>query len=151
MTRQLFSYRIVGLVAKWQKQNKWANNIVAKHRISPVPWLNHLSVHVKSFCCKVVIWAWVIDTSINDPIWGQVLFKMPYSGVDLRKQCSLGAWVRNCSLTCLPNCLKNDSSMFSSHVEAHVTEGMKLSHVGASVCPEGNKATKQPHSATKWV
>lgn len=35
--------------------------------------------------------------------------------------------------------------MFSPHVEAHVTEGMKLSHVGASVCPEGesSKATAQ--------
>jgi len=81
----------------------------------------------------------------------EVLFKLPswWCLMYMRKQCSLGTL------------LKNASSMFSPHVNAHVTERMKLSNVGASLCPakgkkkgkresEGNKAPKQQHSATKW-
>jgi len=33
--------------------------------------------------------------------------------------------------------------MSSSHVNAHVTEGMKLSNVGASLCPAKGKKMKK--------
>lgn len=119
--RQLFSQRNVGLVAKWQEQDKWASSVVAKHRLFPIARLNHFSVHVRLCCCPIVICAWVIDTSIIDPMRSQVLFKLSSWCCWCEKAMQSG----NLSQKLWPDLfyyVKNVDSMFFPRVKAHVTQ-----------------------------